>query len=42
LHTNNPQKGITEANHSPRFDIEESVLWEGVATYVALVKEWNK
>lgn len=42
LHTNHPEKGITEANHSPRFDLEESVLWEGVATYVALVKEWNQ
>ena len=30
LHTNNAEKGITESNHSPRFAIDESVLWEGV------------
>ena len=36
LHTNNPQKGIAEANHSPRFDIDEEVLWEGVAAYTAI------
>ena len=35
LHTNNKEKNIVEANHNPRFDIDESVLWEGVAAYVA-------
>lgn len=36
LHTNNVEKGIAEANHNPRFDVDESVLWEGVAAYVAI------
>jgi len=35
LCTNNPEKGIVEANHNPRFDIDEDVLWKGVASYVA-------
>lgn len=35
LCTNNPQKGIVEANHNPRFDVDEYVLWKGVASYVA-------
>lgn len=36
LHTNNVQKGLTEANHSPRFDLDEAVLFEGVAAYIAI------
>lgn len=36
LCTNNPDKGICEANHNPAFDIDESVLWEGVAAYTAV------
>ena len=36
LHTNNVQKGMTEANHSPRFDLDEEVLFEGVAAYIAI------
>ncbi len=36
LHTNNPEKGIIEANHNPYFDIDESVLWKGVAAYIAI------
>ena len=35
LCTNNPEKGIVEANHNPRFDVDEDVLWKGVASYVA-------
>lgn len=35
LCTNNPSKGIVEANHNPRFDVDEEVLWRGVASYVA-------
>lgn len=42
LHTNNVEKGITEANHNPFFDIDESVLWEGVAAYVAIATEYLK
>ena len=36
LHTNNTEKGIDEPNHSPRFDIDEDVLWRGVASYLAI------
>ena len=36
LHTNNTEKGITQPNHNPNFDVDESVLWEGVAAYVAI------
>ena len=36
LHTNNIEKGIVEPNHSPRFDIDEDVLWRGVASYLAI------
>lgn len=40
LHTNNPEKGITEANHNPRFSLDEEVLWEGVAAYVAIARTY--
>ena len=40
LHTNNEQKGITETNHNPRFDVDEAVLWEGVAAYVAIAEQF--
>ena len=36
LHTNNRERGITEPNHSPRFDLDEGVLWRGVAAYLAI------
>ncbi len=35
LCTNNKEKGIIYANHNPAFDIDEEVLWEGVAAYCA-------
>ncbi|MBR5460170.1 MAG: amidohydrolase [Clostridia bacterium] len=35
LCTNNPDKNIVETNHNPAFDVDESVLWKGVASYVA-------
>ena len=35
LCTNNPEKGIVEANHNPQFDVDEDTLWRGVASYVA-------
>ena len=38
LHTNNADKGITAPNHSPFFDIDEAVLWEGVAAYLAIAE----
>ena len=40
LHTNNKEKGIVEANHNPSFDIDEAVLWEGVAAYVAIAESF--
>ena len=42
LHTNNAQKGITESNHNPKFDVDEEVLWKGVAAYCAIAKEFLK
>ncbi|MBO5743585.1 MAG: amidohydrolase [Clostridia bacterium] len=36
LCTNNPEKGISQSNHNPEFDIDESVLWKGVAAYTAV------
>ncbi len=35
LCTNNPDKNIVETNHNPAFDVDEEVLWKGVASYVA-------
>ena len=40
LHTNNVEKGIVETNHSPRFDLDESVLIKGVVAYVAIVSKF--
>ena len=37
LHTNNEEKGIVEANHNPYFNIDEDVLWRGVAAYLAII-----
>ena len=42
LHTNNPEKGITESNHNPKFNVDEDVLWKGVAAYTAIAKEFLK
>ena len=37
LHTNNPEKNINKPNHSPLFDIDESVLYRGVAACIAVL-----
>jgi len=42
LHTNNPEKGITVSNHNPKFDVDESVLWKGVAAYCAIALKYLK
>ena len=42
LHTNNQETGAVEANHNPHFHIDESVLWEGVAAYVAIAVNYLK
>ena len=39
LGTRNPEKGITEVNHSSRFDIDEDVLSLGVEAYTVLVRD---
>jgi amidohydrolase len=39
LGTNNPEKGITEPNHSPRFDVDETQLWKAVAYGVEMIRE---
>ena len=40
IHTNNFEKGIKEVNHNPKFDVDESVLYLGVASYVAIVDKY--
>ncbi len=40
LHTNNPDKNINATNHNPSFDIDEDVLWEGVAAYTAIALDY--
>ena len=42
LHTNNNGKGIAQANHNPCFDIDEAVLYKGVAAYAAIALEFLK
>lgn len=39
LDTNNPDRGLSEPNHSPRFDVDEDQLWKGVAFAVELLAE---
>lgn len=38
--TNNKEKGITQANHNPEFDIDKDVLWEGAAAYCTIKLEY--
>ncbi len=40
LSTNNKEKGICAANHNPKFDVDENVLWKGVASYVAIAMKY--
>lgn len=42
LCTNNAEKGIVYSNHNPEFDVDEDVLWEGVAAYLAIAFEYLK
>lgn len=42
LNTNNADKKIIEANHNPKFDVDEDVLWKGVAAYTAIAMEYLK
>ena len=36
----NEEKGIIAAHHHPAFDVDEDVLWEGSAVFVAIVEEF--
>lgn len=38
LHTNNAEKGITAPNHSPHFDVDESLLLRGVLSLLAITE----
>ena len=40
LHTNASEKDMVAFNHNPGFDVDESVLWEGVAAYVAVAMRY--
>lgn len=40
LCTNNPDKGIVQANHNPAFDVDEDVLWKGAAAYAAIAMNY--
>lgn len=42
LHTNNEEKGVVKTNHNPCFDVDEAVLWRGVASYVATAMHFLK
>jgi amidohydrolase len=39
LGTNDPAKGISEPNHSPRFDLDETQLWKAVAVGLEMIQE---
>jgi metal-dependent amidase/aminoacylase/carboxypeptidase family protein len=39
LGTNDPAKGLSEPNHSPRFDLDESQLWKAVAVGLEMIQE---
>ena len=38
LSSSDPAKGTDRPHHSPRFDVDESVLWKGAALYVSLAQ----
>ena len=38
--TSNPAKGTDVSHHNPKFDVDEDVLWEGSAVFVAIVEEF--
>jgi amidohydrolase len=40
LHTNNLEKGIEAFNHNAKFDIDEEVLYRGVAATVAIAEKY--
>ena len=42
LCTNNRDKNIVEANHNPKFDVDEDVLWQGLGAYCAITFDYLK
>lgn len=42
LSSSNPAKGTDVAHHNPKFNVDEDVLWEGAAVFVAIVEEFLK
>ena len=40
LSSSNPAKGTDVSHHNPKFDVDEDVLWEGSAVFVAIVEEF--
>lgn len=42
LRTSNPRKNIVSAPHKNKFDLDEDVLWKGVAAYVAICMKYLK
>jgi amidohydrolase len=40
LGTGNSKKGIIHPHHSPRFDVDEEVLWIGAAVFVQMVRDY--
>ena len=42
LSSSNPAKGTDVAHHNPKFNVDEDVLWEGAAVFVAVVEEFLK
>lgn len=42
LSSSNPAKGTDMAHHNPKFNVDEDVLWEGAAVFVAVVEEFLK
>lgn len=42
LSSSNPAKGTDVAHHNPKFNVDEDVLWEGAAVFVAIVEGFLK
>lgn len=42
LSSANPAKGTDVPHHNPKFNVDEDVLWEGSAVFVAIVEEFLK
>ena len=40
LSSSNPAKGTDVSHHNPKFDVDEDVLWDGSAVFVAIVEEF--